>query len=113
MHSNLRQFGEALKMDNGVRTSTVFKAPILCPHCNVSYLFTWQAIADCMQLKCPGCRIDIDLRSDSFRAQVTHLKRKIAAMEEWTRTPIALDSSLYAATNGKLAPQSEQLGWRD
>ena len=71
-------------MDNEVRTSTVFKAPILCPHCKVSYLFTWQAIAERPQVGCPGCHSEIDLRSESFRSLVTYLTNKISAIDERT-----------------------------
>ena len=74
-------------MNTGVRTSAIFKEEILCPNCKVSYLFTWQAIAERPQIRCPGCLTDIDLRSQSFSALVTTLRKRISALEEGTTAP--------------------------
>jgi hypothetical protein len=66
-------------------TTHIFKRSVACGACNQSYLFTLDAIAHVVALKCPACGNDINLADPAYsalRADVTASIRDLRAIEK-------------------------------
>ena len=65
----------------GLDTGSVFKRPILCPHCNEDYLFTLRAIADNPELRCYGCGKSIRLGNSVYEPLVSDVRTTLEAID--------------------------------
>ena len=65
----------------GLDAGSVFKRPILCPHCNEDYLFTLWAIADNPELRCCGCGNSIRLGDSVYEPLVSDVRNSLKAID--------------------------------
>ena len=64
-----------------VDTGTVFKRPVLCPHCKKDYLFTLRAIADTPELNCHGCGGSIRLSDGVYEPLLSDVRNTLDAID--------------------------------
>jgi hypothetical protein len=65
----------------GLDAGSVLKRLVLCPHCNVDYLFTLRVIVDNTELRCPGCGGSICLRDSVYEPLVSDVRNSLAAID--------------------------------
>lgn len=70
------------RLNRQVSTVEIFKEPVYCAECRVSYLFTLKVIAECCEVTCPACHTNIDLRSNCYKTLVADVKNKVRAFQE-------------------------------
>lgn len=65
----------------GLDAGQVLKRSVLCPHCHEEHLFTLRAIADCPQLKCPGCGSHICINDDVHAPLLRDVRNALDAID--------------------------------
>jgi len=80
----------------GLDTGSVFKRPILCPHCNEDYLFTLRAIADNPELRCCGCGNSIRLGDSVYEPLVSDVRTTLEAIDSAPPSFISARPRLFA-----------------